>query len=284
MNVFTAQRRTASPARTPRAYLAVAAVVAVAAQFGFVAIFTAGDHAAARADIAEPPQGEMAVAVDAVSDLPLLKYGAEKPSTGAGHSAARARQSRGQTEPTRTARAPGAAAATPPLPTLPETPEAPSSPTPAATSTSANADPEPATGPVVADAGLPPAAASTLGSALGSDAGTEIDPLKARAAASYRSQLDNWFSARFHIRGRLPFARLEKLVASVVVSVSERHVVSFSLAAPSGDPVFDGQLRADLNAIQSSGVELPAPPPTHPELLGSTVSLRFACSIRAYCE
>ncbi len=283
MNVFTAQRRTASPMRTPRAYVAVAAFVAVAAQVGFVAIFTSGDHAAARADIAEPPQGEMAVAVDAVSDLPLLKYGSEKPSTGAGHSAARARPNRGKAEPPRMARAPGAAAATQPLPTLPEAPEAHSSPTPDSNSTTANADPEPATGPIVADAG-PPAAASTLGSALGSDAGTEIDPLKARAAASYRSQLDNWFSARFHIRGKLPFDRLEKLAASVVVSVSERRVVSFALAAPSGDPVFDGQLRADLNAIQSSGVELPAPPPTHPELLGSTVSLRFACSIRAYCE
>jgi hypothetical protein len=272
--------------RTPRAYVAVAAVVAVAAQVGFVAIFTSGDHASARADGVEPPHGEMAVAVDAVSDLPLLKYGSEKPATGAGHSAARARPNRGKTEPPRMARAPGAAAATQPLPTLPETSEAPSSPSsppPDSTSRSANADPEPATGPLVADAG-PPAAASTLGSALGSDAGTEIDPLKARDAASYRSQLDNWFSARFHIRGKLPFDRLEKLAASVVVSVSERHVVSFSLAAPSGDPVFDGQLRADLNAIQSSGVELPAPPPTHPELLGTTVSLRFACSIRAYCE
>jgi hypothetical protein len=269
--------------RTPRAYVAVAAVVAVAAQIGFVAIFTSGDHAGARADSVAPPHGETAVAVDAVSDLPLLKYGSEKPSSGAGQSPARASPNRGKTEPPRMAHAPGAAATTQPLPTLPETPEAPSSPTPDSTSTSANADSEPATGPIVADAG-PPAAASTLGSALGADAGTEVDPLKARAAASYRSQLDNWFSARFHIRGKVPFDRLEKLAASVVVSVSERHVVSFSLAAPSGDPVFDGQLRADLNAIQSSGVELPAPPPTHPELLGTTVSLRFACSIRAYCE
>jgi hypothetical protein len=283
MIALAAQRRAASPMRTPRAYVAVAAVVAVAAQIGFVAIFTSGDHAAARADGVEPPHGEMAVAVDAVSDLPLLKYGSEKPSTAAGRPAAHPRATRGATPPPRTTRAAGATAAAQALPALPETPELPSSPTSDPTSTSANADPEPATGPIVADAG-PPAAASTLGSALGSDSGTEIDPLKARAAASYRSQLDNWFSARFHIRGKVPFDRLEKLAASVVVSVSERHVVSFSLAAPSGDPVFDGQLRADLNAIQSSGVELPAPPPTHPELLGTTVSLRFACSIRAYCE
>lgn len=143
--------------------------------------------------------------------------------------------------------------------------------------------PKPLPRQALADAG-PAAAATTPGSALGSDAGTELDPLKGRAAAGYRSQLDGWFSARFHIRGKLAFERLQKLAASVVVSVTNRHVVSFVLSSPSGDPIFDAQLRSDLNAIQASGVELPAPPPTHPELLGATVSLRFACSVRAYCE
>ncbi len=141
----------------------------------------------------------------------------------------------------------------------------------------------PASAPGLAEAS-PAAAATTLGAALGSDAGTESDPLKARAAAGYRAQLDGWFSARFHIRGKLAFERLEKLAASVVIGVSARRVVSFTISSASGDPIFDAQLRSDLNAIQTNGAEVPAPPPTHPELLGATVSLRFACSVRAYCE
>lgn len=275
MSAFASHRPTANAARTPRAYLAIAATLAGAAQVGFVAIFAVSERAAARADLAPSPDGEMAVAIDAVSDLPLLKYGAEKPSTRPAHPAARA---------TRATDAPGAVAA--PVPTItPDptepapTPPDPTEPAPAPTSGAT----EPASGPELAEGG-PAAASTTLGSALGSDAGTESDPLKARAAAGYRSQLDGWFSARFHIRGKLPFERLEKLAAAVVVSVSDRRVVSFALSAASGDPVFDAQLRSDLNAIQASGVELPAPPPTHPELLGATVSLRFACSIRAYCE
>lgn len=287
MSALVTSMRTPPVPRTPKAYVAVAVVVAVGAQVAFVAAFAAGEHAPARADLVEAPHDEMAVAVGAVSDLPLLKYGAEDPGTATVRQAAPTRPALGAAAPPpRATRAPGAAVTTEAKPAPPDAPERPSSPgAPSADSTAkpSSAEPEPAAGPVAADAG-PPAAATTPGSALGSDAGTEIDPLKARAAASYRAQLDNWFSARFHIRGKLPFARLEKLAASVVVSVSERRVVSFSLAAPSGDPVFDGQLRADLNAIQSSGVELPAPPPTHPELLGTTVSLRFACSIRAYCE
>lgn len=282
MSALASPARAPRRARTPRSYLAIAAATALAAQVGFVAIFAAGDHADIRADLDAPAQAEMAVAIDAVSDLPLLKLGAEKPSKTA------ARGQRRSPTPSRAASVPGATAPSLPAPTIPEGSE-PANPAdgpataPATASSTASA--EPASEPGLADAGPQAAAAATTpGSALGSDAGTEIDPLKGRAAASYRSQLDGWFSARFHIRGKLPFERLEKLAASVVVSVTNRHVVSFVLASPSGDAIFDAQLRSDLNAIQSSGVELPAPPPTHPELLGSTVSLRFACSLRAYCE
>jgi hypothetical protein len=269
-------------AQTPSSYLAIAAATAVVAQVAFVALFAAGDHADIRADLDAPAQAEMAVAIDAVSDLPLLKLGAEKPSKTAAYGRPRAKS------PTRAASAPGAAAPSLPAPPLLEgaepanpadEPVAAPSTAKAATSADLGADPG------LADAGPTAAAAATTpGSALGSDAGTEIDPLKGRAVASYRAQLDGWFSARFHIRGKLPFERLEKLAASVVVSVANRHVVSFVLSSPSGDATFDAQLRSDLNAIQTSGVELPAPPPTHPELLGATVSLRFACSLRAYCE
>ncbi len=281
-----------APPRTPWSYLAIACAIAAAAQVGFVGVFAAGRHAVGRAEIAEPRRDAIAVAVDAVSDLPLLKYGAEHPSQKAGRPSHRAKPGHAS----RPVAPPAPAKLGPVDPTLKPLPEpsTPTSPADAPTSAASTApttdltsDPASAPddpSPAAADAG-PPGAATTPGSALGSDAGTEIDPLKARAAASYRGQLDAWFSNRFHIRGKLPFDRLSKLSASVVVGVSDaRHVISFTIVAPSGDPTFDGQLRADLAAIQASGVELPAPPPEHPELLESNVHLRFACTIRAYCE
>jgi hypothetical protein len=279
MSALVSDAGAPSAERTPRSYLAIAVVAAAIAQIGFVAIFAVGERAAVRASRDAPPPGELAVAIDAVSDLPLLKYGAANPSK-AMRPAARAR--RGATTPATTPAPAGAATEPSPAGTLPDGPTPAGAADPPGTTSTAGAG-ESTAGAVLADAG-PAAAATTLGSALGSDAGTEVDPLKARAAASYRSQLDGWFSARFHIRGKLAFERLEKLAASVVVAVSNRRVVSFTIASASGDPIFDAQLRADLNAILANGAEVPAPPPTHPELLGATVSLRFACSLRAYCE
>jgi hypothetical protein len=284
MNASFANPDDPSTAPLPWAHVLVAAGAAVVAQGAFVALFVVAPRGAAgRAEIAEARRDEIAVAVEPVDDRPLLKYGAEEPARApAGKAAPRWRGRQASASPA------AAAQASPPLGPVAPTP-APSAPadapdpSPAPIASASASAPAPSTGDA-ADAG-PPAAATTPGSALGSDAGTEVDPLKARIVASYRAQLDAWFSARFHIRGKLPFGQLEKLAASVVVEVSDaRRVVGFSIASPSGDPIFDGQLRADLAAIQASGVELPAPPPAHPELLERSVHLRFACAIRAACE
>lgn len=131
----------------------------------------------------------------------------------------------------------------------------------------------------------PPAVSNTEGAPDGVRGGTETDPLKAHAVSLYRAQLDSWFSSRFRIRGQIPFETLKTLRASVVVNVSSsRTVDSFRIVSPSGDEIFDSKLRASLEAIQSSGAELPPPPPMYPDILGQTLSLSFSCTNRRLCE
>jgi hypothetical protein len=115
--------------------------------------------------------------------------------------------------------------------------------------------------------------------------GGDGDPLAAQQAGMYRGQLDAWFSARFQIRGKLPFDQLKNLRATVVVTVdASRQVTGFQIVKPSGDPIFDGELRRALSAAQSGAGTLPAPPESHPELLGTQVTLSFSCTSRARCE
>ena len=126
---------------------------------------------------------------------------------------------------------------------------------------------------------------STEGAPDGVPGGTETDPLKAHAVSLYRSQLDAWFSARFRIRGAIPFDELKNLRAKVVVEVSEdRTVKSFRIVTPSGNDVFDTKLRESLEAIRASDAELPPPPPMYPDILGQTLSLSFSCTNRRLCE
>jgi hypothetical protein len=127
-------------------------------------------------------------------------------------------------------------------------------------------------------------ASSVQGSEQGASNGTETDPLKARAADMYRAQLAGWFASRFQIRGKIPFDTLKGLHASAAVTISDRHVVGFSITRPSGDPTFDGEVTATLSRIQSGGVELPAPPPMYPDLLGASLPVGFACTIQKVCE
>src|SRR5262249_39105694 len=118
-----------------------------------------------------------------------------------------------------------------------------------------------------------------------STAGTETDPLRARAADMYRDQLAAWFSSRFQIAGKIPFDHLKTLSALVRVTVTEdRKVGSFSVLKPSGDSTFDAEVNATLTRIQSSGVELPAPPPMYPEMLGKAQTFKLHCSDRKRCE
>lgn len=109
------------------------------------------------------------------------------------------------------------------------------------------------------------------------------DPLFGRAKSDYKSRLAAFFRARFYIKGQIPFEQLEKLRATVTVSISNRKVTGFSVAG-SGDPIFDQQVRSAVFSIQSSGVEVPAPPPAYPQLLGAQEAITFSCTVRAACE
>ena len=139
----------------------------------------------------------------------------------------------------------------------------------------------------VIDAGRvePATVASTEGSEQGAANGTETDPLKGRAADTYRETLSVWFASHLDIRGKIPFDQLKKLHATTRVNVTpDRKVGGFTLVKPSGDPVFDGEVQATLSRIQSSGVEVPAPPPMYPEFLSGSLSVAFQCTVRAQCE
>jgi len=128
-------------------------------------------------------------------------------------------------------------------------------------------------------------ASTVLGSPEGVASGTEADPLKARAADMYRAQLAAWFAARFAIRGKVPFDTLKTLSATATVSISaDRHVTGFSISRPSGNSTFDDEVRATLQSIQSSGVEVPAPPPLYPEMLGHSLPVSFRCTNQGQCS
>jgi hypothetical protein len=131
-----------------------------------------------------------------------------------------------------------------------------------------------------------PSPVSTVeGAADGVRNGTETDPLKAHAVSLYRSKLDEWFSAHFPIRGKVPFETLKGLRAKVVVQITgERTVGGYSITSPSGNATFDETLRSSLGSIQSSGAELPPPPPLYPDILQQSISLSFSCTTRSRCE
>ena len=135
------------------------------------------------------------------------------------------------------------------------------------------------------DAAPPPNVANGEGAPDGVKHGTETDPLKAQAVSLYRARLEGWFASRFPIKGKIPFERLKDLRASARITVSgERTVAAFSVARPSGDAAFDEQVRAALAAIQSSGAEIPPPPPMYPDILGTSFPVTFACTNRSLCE
>lgn len=128
-------------------------------------------------------------------------------------------------------------------------------------------------------------ASTVLGSPEGVASGTEADPLKARAADMYRAQLASWFASRFAIRGKIPFETLKTLSASATVTISpDRHVTGFSITKHSGNSTFDDEVRATLQSIQSSGVEVPAPPPLYPEMLGRSLPVSFRCTNQGQCS
>jgi len=96
--------------------------------------------------------------------------------------------------------------------------------------------------------------------------GTETDPLKARATDSYRVKLQKWFQEGFsEPLDELDCAALIKLKARVRAQINaNREVTSYSMES-SGNEVFDGRVRAAMEA--HVGQVVPPPPPNYPELL-----------------
>jgi hypothetical protein len=255
--------------------VAIAIGVALLAQLLFIATFQLPPPRLVQADISNDNAQPIAVAI-----TPVLKLGTKTP-TNVPSQWQRKKAPAPKVEPTPL-----------PSPQAAKTPEAipttrvvdASAPSPLASAT----QPQPTTSsdvPAPSASSAVATASSVEGSEQGAANGTETDPLKARAADMYRAQLAAFIRSRFQIRGKIPFDQLKKLRASAVVNVTgDRKVGSFAIVKPSGDATFDAEVQAALSRVQSSGAELPAPPPLYPELLGQSFPVGFACTVQASCE
>jgi hypothetical protein len=245
----------------------IACAAALLAQLVFVAVFSMPSPKLIEADISNDNAQPIAVAI-----TPVLKLGSKNPAN----------------LPSKWQRKAPVAAKTQPQSPLPST-KAEKTASAIPTTSASVAAPvidagkvEPSTAP--ADS-APATVASTQGSEQGAADGTETDPLKARAADSYRQTLIAWFGQHLQIRGKIPFEDLKKLHVATRVEISpDRKVTGFTMMKPSGDPIFDEEVKATLTRIQSTGVELPAPPPMYPDFLGSSLPVGFQCTVRAQCE
>jgi hypothetical protein len=245
--------------------MTIAGATALLAQLVFVAVFSMPSPKLVQADISDDNAQPIAVAI-----TPVLKLGSKDPGK----------------LPAKWTRRQPVAAKTQPQSPLPST-KAEKTAAAIPTTTASVAAPVVDAGrePAPADSNAPAAVASTEGSEQGAANGTETDPLKARAADAYRQTLIAWFGSHLQIRGKIPHDQLKKLhVATRVEVTPDRKVGGFTILKPSGDPVFDGEVQATLSRIQSSGVELPAPPPMYPDFLGSSLPVGFQCTVRAQCE
>jgi outer membrane biosynthesis protein TonB len=256
--------------------VAIAIGVALLAQLLFIATFQLPSPKLVQMDISNDNAQPIAVSI-----TPILKLGSKNP-TSVPSQWQRKKSTVPQPTPQPTAALPSPQADKTPqaIPTT-HVPDAAAPPPPSAVTSSSAAPPDTA---APADSSAVATASSVQGSEQGAANGTETDPLKGRAADMYRQQLMGWFAARFQIRGKIPFDTLKKLHASTVVTISDRHVTSFSITRPSGDTTFDAEVQATLSRIQSGGAELPAPPPMYPDLLGASLPVGFACNIERACE
>ena len=256
----------------------LALLVAIFAQAGGLLLLKSGGGTELHADISDEKARPMSVAITPiVDDAPLLKLGSQKQP--------------GKLPDRWIAPRPveRTAAAAFPSPHAEATPQA----IPTVAVADAGQKPPPPDAEVVKQADLlvavpdaGPAPVSTVeGAADGVKEGTETDPLKAHAVSMYRNQLDHWFSAKFHIRGKIPFETLKTLRAGVQVNIGpERQVTGFTITKPSGNATFDDELRATLQGIVANGTELPPPPQNYPDVLSSTLALSFRCTDRSTCE
>jgi hypothetical protein len=253
--------------------ITIATAVALLAQLGFVAAFSLPSPKLVHADISNDNARPIAVAI-----TPVLKLGSKTP-----------KQLPSQWQRKRPVAAKSEPAALPSpqaektLEAIPKSSHLPDAGV-APNATDA-APPEQPNLTAPQDDKNAAAAASTEGSEQGAANGTETDPLKGRAMDMYKAQLGAWFQSRFHIRGKIPFDTLKTLRASVVITVTpDRRLAGFSITKPAGDGTFDSEVRDTLTTIQSSGAELPAPPPMYPEFLSRSTAFEFKCTIRAQCE
>ncbi|MEI9952082.1 MAG: TonB C-terminal domain-containing protein [Pseudomonadota bacterium] len=122
-----------------------------------------------------------------------------------------------------------------------------------------------------AEANLP-----TEGAADGVKEGTEIDPLKARAANLYRAKLLAWFQARFQAPSNLPCDVVHGLSASASISVGpDRTITAATMGRASNNPDFDARVKTALDNFV--GQQLPPPPPLYPDLsAGSLLQPSFS--------
>jgi hypothetical protein len=246
----------------------IACAVALLAQLMFVLVFSLPSPKLIQADISNDNGQPIAVAI-----TPVLKLGSKTPTK----------------LPSQWQRRQPVAAKSQPQAALPSTkadkmPETNPTSRPVAAVVDAG-KPEPLNPIAPEDAGAAATVSSAQGAEQGAENGTETDPLKARAADMYKAQLAAWFVAHFNIRGKIPFDKLKTLRSTATVMVTpDRKVGSFSIVKPSGDPTFDAEVESTLAHIQSSGAELPAPPPMYPEMLAKSQSFSFQCTVRNNCE
>lgn len=248
--------------------LFVASLSAIGAQLGLVALFLAPPPPPAEADVSDENAKPIAIAVTPVL---LLKQG----STSPGKLPTSWERKAGPPPKTDVAQ-----------PSTQADPQnAPKTRLDAGVVSTSDAQAGPASTTAQAGDAGPGEGPAGPGVPNGSPNGTEIDPLKGRAADQYRAQLAGWFLAHFMIKGKVPFEELQKLRGEVVVSIGEdRHVGGHSVTRTSGNAIFDGEVEATMNRIRASGAEVPAPPPNYPDLLGRTVTVGFRCTTRAQCE
>jgi outer membrane biosynthesis protein TonB len=250
----------------------ISCAVALLAQLGFVAAFSLPSPKLVEADISNENARPIAVAI-----TPVLKLGTKTPTK----------------LPTQWQRKRPVAAKSEPAPlpspqaektleAIPKMHAPDASVAPNAVDAAVPDQPNPT---AAADAGSVATAASTEGSEQGAANGTETDPLKARAADMYRDTLNRWFASHFHIQGKIPFDDLKKLHSLTTFTVTaDRKIGGFSILKTSGDPIFDAEVQSTLSHLQSSGIELPAPPEMYPDMLGQSRQVEFKCTIRSSCQ
>lgn len=111
---------------------------------------------------------------------------------------------------------------------------------------------------------------SEEGAEDGDKDGTETDPLKAFVLDQYRKKVQAWFKAGFS-----PPADACEASLSITANLSsDRTVTGFSVGGASGNSGFDERVK---NHMQTKvGNQVPPPPPSHPDILNMSISLRFS--------